>query len=80
MKTFKIGVVAILTLALTISTTVSHANTNVSTYTGYPYKNVAPWYETGIKEAEAWKVIPDRFRKLSMDQPITRGEFAEAIV
>lgn len=78
---------AILAFAITISSSIVYADSNqtnqtnqTKVYTGYPYKNVAPWFETGIKEAEAWKVIPDRFRKLAMDQPITRGEFAEALV
>lgn len=81
MKTFKKGVVSILVISMTLSASTSFANTNTSTsYNGYTYKNVAPWFETGVREAEAWKVIPDRFRKLAMDQPITRGEFAEAVV
>ena len=83
-KRLKSSLVSILALAIAISSSMVYADSNQSNqtkaYTGYPYKNVAPWFETGIKEAEAWKVIPDRFRKLAMDQPITRGEFAEALV
>ena len=44
------------------------------------YKNIAPWYVTGIQEAIDWQIMPERFTKLPMDGAITRGEFAEALV
>ncbi|HAS74518.1 MAG TPA: hypothetical protein DCS67_10270, partial [Clostridiales bacterium UBA8960] len=76
MKNFKTYVVSILAFTIILSSSLTYGQS----FNGYAYKNVAPWYEIGVKEAEAWKVIPERFRKLSMDQPITRGEFAESIV
>lgn len=79
MKILRKGVVSILVISMMLPASMSLSFANTS-YSGYSYKNVAPWFEAGVKEAEAWKVIPDRFRKLAMDQPITRGEFAEAVV
>lgn len=44
------------------------------------YKYVAPWYEESFQLALDWQIIPSRFSKLPMNVPITRGEFAEAMV
>lgn len=44
------------------------------------YKYVEPWYEESFQLALDWQIIPSRFTKLPMNVPITRGEFAEAMV
>lgn len=44
------------------------------------YKYVAPWYEESFQLALDWQIMPSRFTKLPMNVPITRGEFAEAMV
>lgn len=75
-KTYKSLTLTILAFTLILPSSFTYGDT----YKGYPYKNVASWYEVGVREAEAWKVIPERFKKLAMDQPITRGEFAESVV
>jgi len=47
---------------------------------GFAYNGVAPWYENGIAEAQSWRIIPDGFEEKSFNEPITRGEFAQAVV
>lgn len=42
--------------------------------------NSAPWYASGITEADAWGILPSGYENKSLKLPITRGEFAEAIV
>ena len=40
----------------------------------------APWYASGITEADDWGILPSGYENKSLKLPITRGEFAEAIV
>ena len=47
---------------------------------GFAFNGVAPWYESGIAEAASWRIIPDGFDNKAFNEPITRGEFAEAVV
>lgn len=79
MKIMKMFSVITLILTLTMAQTLTFAElSSISSVEGY--KGVAPWYKTGIEEAIEWQIMPSRFKELSMDAPITRGEFAEAIV
>jgi len=39
-----------------------------------------PWYTKGVSEAFEWGILPIGYEKQSLQLPITRGEFAEAIV
>jgi len=38
------------------------------------------WYDSGITEADEWGILPNDYENKSLKLPITRGEFAEAIV
>lgn len=79
MKIIKIFSAITLITALTMTQTLTYAeSTYESSVEGY--QNVAPWYTEGIEEAIEWQIMPNRFKDVSMDAPITRGEFAEAIV
>ncbi len=40
----------------------------------------APWYASGVAEADNWGILPSGYENKSLKLPITRGEFAEAIV
>ena len=42
--------------------------------------NSLPWYASGISEADEWGILPSAYENKSLKLPITRGEFAEAIV
>ena len=44
------------------------------------YKYVDSWYVESFQLALDWQIMPSRFTKLPMNVPITRGEFAEAMV
>lgn len=79
MKIIKILSAVALITTLTMTQTLTFAESSYeSSVEGY--QNVAPWYAEGIEEAIAWQIMPGRFKDVSMDAPITRGEFAEAIV
>lgn len=79
MKSLKIMRVVTLILALTVTQSITFANTSDNTSVG-AYTDIAPWYEEGIEEAIEWHIMPNGFKEVSMDSPITRGEFAEALV
>ncbi|MBE0450273.1 MAG: M15 family metallopeptidase [Clostridia bacterium] len=79
MKIIKLLSVFTLITTLTMTQTLTFAESSYeSSVEGY--QNVAPWYTEGIEEAIKWQIMPSRFKDVSMDAPITRGEFAEAIV
>ncbi|NDL67245.1 S-layer homology domain-containing protein [Anaerotalea alkaliphila] len=46
----------------------------------HAYEGVDTWFVEGIGEAESWGIIPESFVNRRMDRPVTRGEFAEAVV
>lgn len=51
-----------------------------SSQMSYADESVTPWYASGVSEADEWGILPNDYENLSLKQPITRGEFAEAIV
>lgn len=71
------AVTLIMTLTMVQTLTFADSSYEVSVEN---YQSVAPWYADGIQEAIEWQIMPYRFKDVSMDAPITRGEFAEAIV
>ena len=79
MKSLKILTIVTLTLALTVAQSLTYANTSNETLIE-DYLNIEPCYQEGIEEAIEWQIMPDGFKDVSMDNPITRGEFAEALV
>ena len=38
------------------------------------------WYDSALEEATNWSIVPEAFGNASLNQPITRGEFAEVVV
>ncbi len=79
MKIIKILSAVTLITTLTMTQILTFAESTYETSVE-GYQNVAPWYTEGIEEAIEWQIMPDRFKDVSMDAPITRGEFAEVIV
>lgn len=71
LSTLMIGVIFTQTLSFTYTNTYSDLER---------YHNIKPWYVEGMEEALEWRIIPTTFKNNSMDAPMTRGEFAEALV
>lgn len=58
------GILLLLT-AMTLTANIAFAN---------------PWYQEEIETSTQWQIMPSKFDYLSLDDPMTRGELAEAIV